>query len=877
MRPRELVLNKDWQLQSSAKVGATGDVVSTPASPAVDWYPITLPATVLGALVDAGVYPDVFAADNLRRIPGQGPFAQNFSNHPMPDDSPFNVPWWYRKEILVPEDAPPYLRLRFDGINYRANVWLNGERIASHDDVAGAYRVFELDVTGKIRRDQLNVLAVDVTAPTACELGITWVDWNPSPPDKNMGLWRDVTLLATGAVALSSSHVTTRLEGHGRAHLTVGGDLINLSDEPQLAVVEGEIDDRPFAKTFELAPRQKRRFEITGDDAPALVIDNPRLWWPRQLGEPALYDLTISVATGGRISDADRFQFGIREVVSELTAQGHTLFRINGEPLLIRGAGWATDLFLRRNPERDRAELEYVKAMNLNTIRFEGMLERNEFLEWCDRDGILVIAGWCCCDCWEKWDKWNDECHSVAPESLRSQVRRTRRHPSLITWWYGSDFPPPPEVERRYLDILDEERWPNPAQSSAANKPTPLTGPSGLKMEGPYEYVPPNYWLEDKVRGGAWGFATEVCPGVAVPPIESIRKMVPDEHLWPIGEMWDFHAGGQEFHTLKRFVDAMTGRYGAPTSAEDFAQWSQVITFEAQRSMFEAYARTKYVATGVIQWMLNNAWPSMIWHLYDHFLRPAGGYFGTRKACEPLHIQYAETDRTVVVANDHRRNYKGLAAQIRVFDLDMTLLFKRTVSVDVEARGRTDVVTLPELPESRAGSGVHFVDLRLFSANGEPLSQNFYWLAKEPDVIDWEKASWIHTPVARHADLTALRQLPSAPVQVTAARVANGDEAVMVEVRNPGDKLAFFVQARLTDDRGADVLPVVWSDNYVSVLPGERTMLRAVIPGHQGLPADVRVEVSGINVPAQVVSPTPTVSHAAFTADETRPVWTGKA
>jgi exo-1,4-beta-D-glucosaminidase len=351
-----------------------------------------------------------------------------------------------------------------------------------------------------------------------------------------------------------------------------------------------------------------------------------------------------------------------------------------------------------------------------------------------------------------------------------------------------------------------------------------------------------------------------------------VKKMVPAEHLWPIDEMWDYHAGGQEFHTLKRFVEAMTGRYGAPTSAEDFAQWAQVITFEAQRAMFEGYARTKYVATGVIQWMLNNAWPSMIWHLYDYFLRAGGGYFGTRKACEPLHIQYAETDRTVVVANEHRRNYRGLAAQIRVFDLDMTLLFKRTVSVDVEARGRTDVIVIPELPTA----AVHFVDLRLFSAGGEPLSQNFYWLAKEPDVIDWEKASWIHTPVARHADLTALRQLASAPVQVSAARVMNGDEAVMVEIKNPGDKLAFFVQARLTDERGDDVLPVVWSDNYVSLLPGDRQMLRAVIPGHQGLPDDVRVEISGINVPTQVVVAAPTVTHAAFSADETRPVWTGK-
>ena len=873
MRPREISINRGWQLQSSTEVAASGDVVSTPTAAGRAWIPIDLPATVLGALVDHGAYPDPFHADNLRQIPGQGPFAQNFSNHPIPDDSPFKVSWWYRKELLVPDDAPPFLRLRFDGINYRASVWLNGERIASDEDLAGAYRVHELDVTGKIRRDQLNVLAVEVSPPAPCELAITWVDWNPSPPDKNMGIWRDVALLATGPVAVSSPHVLSRLEGHGRAHLTVAGDLVNLTDLPQSALVHGEIGERRFAKRFELAPRARRRFEITGDDAPDLVVEQPRLWWPRGLGEPALYDVALAVTVGSDVSDASRFTFGIREVTSELTEKGHALFRINGEPLLIRGAGWATDLFLRRQPERDRAELDYVKAMNLNTIRFEGMLERNEFLEWCDRDGILVIAGWACCDCWEKWDKWNGECHTVAAESLRSQVRRVRRHPSLIAWWYGSDFPPPESVERRYLDVLDEERWPNPSQSSAANKPTQLTGPSGMKMEGPYEYVPPSYWLEDTKRGGAWGFATEVCPGVALPPIESLKKMIPAEHLWPVGEMWDFHAGGQEFHTLKRFLEPLHARYGEPTSAEELAQLSQVMTYEMQRAMFEAYARRKYVATGVIQWMLNNAWPSMIWHLYDWYLRPAGGFFGTRKACEPLHIMYSSPDRTVVVTNDLRRPYRGMTAQVRVFDLDLALVFKRTVAVDVDARGRVDVL---ELPEPWGNSPVHFVDLRLTSPTGEAISNNFYWLAREGDVIDWDKDSWIHTPVSRHADLRALRSLPPVQPVVTAARVANGDEAVMVEVRNPGDRLAFFVQARLMDERGDDILPVVWTDNYVSLLPGDRLLLRATMAGRRPLPAEVHVEISGVNVPRAVVTPTVVSSHPTGTADKSGPIWTGK-
>ncbi|HEX5063613.1 MAG TPA: glycoside hydrolase family 2 TIM barrel-domain containing protein, partial [Kofleriaceae bacterium] len=502
-------IDDNWEMSSSA-VGA--------------WHPCKLPATVLGVLAERGVIADPFLGTNLRELPGCGPPAQNFSNHPMPADSPFAVPWRFRRTFRVPADAGRYLRLRFDGINYRAKVWLNGERLG--EELVGAYRGFELDVTERVVRDGDNKLVVEVTPPTPCDLAITWVDWNPSPPDKNMGIWRDVWLVDTGPVALRAPFVTSRIAADGTcAWLAIEGDLVNLSDEPQRAVVHARIAElgRAVNQVVELAPREERAFKLSADDHDALVVALPRLWWPRFMGEPALYELELDVTTGSNghsaVSDRDRFAFGIREVTSKLTERGHARFEVNGKPLLVRGAGWAPDLLLRRDRARDFAQLQYLKDMNLNCVRFEGMLERAEVLEWCDREGILVIAGWCCCDCWEKWDKWSEQNYRVAAESLRSQIRRVRRHPSMLTWWYGSDFPPPARVERAYLDVLAEERWPNAWQSSAANKPTELTGPSGLKMEGPYEYVPPSYWLEDTARGGAFGFATEISPGVAIPPI----------------------------------------------------------------------------------------------------------------------------------------------------------------------------------------------------------------------------------------------------------------------------------------------------------------------------------------------------------------------
>jgi exo-1,4-beta-D-glucosaminidase len=861
----KISLNRGWTLESSDALVFGGDVLSTPGADTRGWYTTDLPATVLGAQVARGEHggeDGVFVGTALREIPGQGPPAQNFSNHPMPPDSPYAVAWWFRHEFHVPAEAGPHVRLQLDGINYRANVWLNGQRVG--ETLIGAYRVFELDVTDLVDRAGVNVLAIELTAPGPCDLALTWVDWNPSPPDKNMGIWRDVWLAWSGPVALRGPYVATALDGEARANLTVAGDLVNHTDLGQTVTVHAELLGRRVAQRVTLEPREQKRFEIDAAGHPELVVDHPELWWPRFMGEPVLHDVVVEVVTRteATVSDRAAFAFGIREVTSELTADGYALHKVNGKPVLIRGAGWATDLFLRRQPERDLAQLEYVKALNLNTIRFEGMLERADILEWCDREGMLVIAGWCCCDCWEKWDQWKEENHAVGAASLASQLARVRRHPSMLSWWYGSDFPPPARVEAAYQGVIKDAGWPAAVASSAANKPTELSGKSGLKMEGPYEYVPPGYWYEDVLRGGAWGFATEISPGAAIPPIESIKKMIPEEHLWPIDSVWSFHAGGQEFHTVHRFVDALTARYGACSDVEDLARWSQVVTYEGQRAMFEAYTRNKYKATGVVQWMLNNAWPSMIWHLHDYFLRPGGGWAGTQKACEPLHVMYGYDDRGVVVTNQHGVGFSGLVVKARVLGLDPATsqrpwVFERVVvDVDVAADDKTAVMTLPP-PEHP----VTFVDLRLETADERLISSNAYWLPATPDVIDYDKAYWLHTPTAQHADLSALRALPPTEIVVRARRDGG---AVDVELSNVTDRLAFFVQLRLADASGDDVLPIVWSDNYVSLLPGDARSLRASAPGDGALPRDVVVEARGLN--------TATVQVAVEPSDEGRQV-----
>lgn len=846
-------LNEAWALRSAAEDTRSGETLSTLDASTEGWLPVDLPTTVLGALVDDGRFGDPFFGDQFKQIPGQGPHAQNFSNHEMPEGSPFAKPWWFRKEFQVDADAPAYLGLQLDGINYRANVWLNGQLVASSDQIVGSYCDHEIDLSEQLLRGKRNALAIEVIPPLPCDLAISWVDWNPSPPDKNTGLWRDVWLRRHGPAGLRDPYVITQLDEQGRAAVTIAVDVLNATDDPQSVDVKASLGNRHTEKRVCLAPKERRRVTIDPSDDPQLLIAQPELWWPRGLGEAKLHELTVEAVVEGQLSDRTVQHVGLREITTELTELEHALFRVNGKPLLIKGAGWATDLFLRRQPERDWAQLHYVKAMNLNTIRFEGMLERGDFLEQCDRDGLLVIAGWCCCDCWEKWDEWSGESHVVALGSFRSQLRRVRRHPSMMTWWYGSDFPPPEHVERAYLEILQEEGWPNVTQSSAANKPTSLTGPSGVKMEGPYDYVPPSYWLEDKNRGGGFGFATEICPGPAIPPIESLRKMLPEENLWPIDAMWNHHAGGQEFHQVDHFARAVEGRYGAVDDVDTFAELSQLLSYDTQRAMFEAYVKNRHdgqsgAATGVIQWMLNNAWPSLIWHLYDYYLRPAGSFFGTQKACAPLHVLYAYDDRSVRVSNDGLQARMGLTLQARILSLDGQVLYNETRKVDVPPHATATATVLAN------DTGRHepvFIVLELYDEQAELVQDNVYALPAKLDVLDHAKHSWIHTPVVEHADLRALRKMSSASIDLGLNREPSsrvGETQIRVELHNPTDQLAFFIQLRACNQHGEDVLPAIWSDNYISIPPkASRTVtLRLPIPEQQQ--NVIRVEARGLNI-----------------------------
>ena len=844
-------LHKDWRVQSACEVKAKGEEVSRVGFDAGGWHKAEVPATVVGALIGDKTYPDPNYGTKLRDLPGMNYSAKGlFANQDFPKGSPFACAWWFRTEFSVAEgDAGKNQWLNFLGINYRANIWVNGQKIANADEVAGTYRSYEFDVTKVLAPGKANALAVEISAPRKNDLGITWVDWNPTPPDKNMGIWKEVFLAASGPVTLRNPFVASRVSGDLRsAALTVEADVRNASNAGVRGTLRADLAGVTAIQEVTLGPGEMKTVRFKPDEISLLNVSNPRLWWPYTMGEPYLYEAKLTFETDGKISDAASTRFGVRTVTAEVNSDGHLLFKINGRNILIRGAAWAPDLFSRWSSERLDADLSYVRDMGMNAIRLEGRLDREELYEKADRLGILVMPGWTCCDAWEKWSNWKDEQHKIAGESLKSQMRILRKHPSVFVWLNGSDNPPPAVVEKADLAIEKELDWPNPIVSSASETATTVTGKSGVKMTGPYEYVPPVYWLADQHFGGAHGYNTETSPGPAIPPRESLEKFIPKEHLWPIDEVWNYHAGGARFTNVNIFTDGLERRYGPATSLDDYLRKAQAMSYDGERAMFEAYARNKYRSTGVIQWMLNNGWPSLIWHLYDYYLVPAGGYFGTKKACEPVHVQYSYDDNSVSVINGTYEALKGMHVIAKVYNVDALEKASKEVTLEL---GADSSVKAFDLPRISGLTPTYFLRLQLHDAGGKLASDNFYWLSTKLDTLAWDKrADTVYTPQKEFADLTGLATLPSATVEANARRGLSEGTA-RVRVKNAGKGVAFMVHLRVTDGKGGDDLtPVYWEDNYFSLLPGEWREISVRYNAAALNGKDAVVELDGFNVSA---------------------------
>jgi len=838
-----------WQIQSSSKAPESGAEVSAAGFSTKGWYPVSGRATVMAGLLENGKYENVFYSDNLRA-----------AAEPESSGVAFVVPWWYRTEFTVAEGAQRTL-LRINGMIPSADVWLNGNLVADKSIVAGAYPVHEIDVTRWVHAGN-NILALRVhPGDPRTDLTIGWVDWNPTPPDNNMGPWRGVDIVQKGPVEIRFPHVSSALSlpDLARAALTVKTEVRNLDSSAHDATINGVVAGVSLQRTIHLAAGETQTVSFSTS------VNHPKVWWPVGMGEHPLYRLEMSATVDGAISDQANTSFGIRSVTSHLTKQGYIQFVINGKPVLIRGGGWAPDMFLRDDPKRMEAEFSYVRNLGLNTIRSEGKLENERFYDLADRDGIMILAGWECCDKWESAAKtggepWDAADMKVAAASMESEARLLRNHPSVIGFLIGSDNAPPPAISKMYVDTLRAEDWSLPIVSAAVPQGTAETGPSGMKMDGPYSWVPPTYWYADKL-GGAFGFDSEVSAGASIPLLDDLTRMLSPqelEALWKYPDLRQYHASAawSVFAKITPFNTALARRYGEPKSIQDFVAKAQLENYDNVRAQFEAFNARMDAAnpsTGVIYWMLNNAWPSLHWHLYDYFLNPAGAYFGAKVANEPVHIQYSYDTRAIVLVNHTLTREHGLRATIRVHNLDGTVPYERHLQGIDLAGNSTRQLTM--LPAPVGVSPTYFIELELTSADGKTVSRNVYWLSTQTDELDWAHSNWYLTPVTRYAELTPLQSLPTATSEIQATVRHDGTEdvaTVTLKVPPSSKTVALFQHVLIKRTAGgAPVAPILWSDNDITLWPGESVTLTAhfAAPGGE-TPV---VEVSGWNVPTQSI------------------------
>ncbi|NVO21262.1 MAG: beta galactosidase jelly roll domain-containing protein [Bacteroidetes bacterium] len=848
LKPGNIELKKGWSLQQSGKIKGEGASISSPGISTKGWYSAEVPGTVMGNLTRNGLYHDIFMGKNYQDI----------------DKTPFDDSWWYRKEFRINEKyQEEQVILRFDGLNYYANIWLNGKQIASSDSIFGPFRRYELNVTSLVRKG-INVLAVEVSKAKPGDFNIGFVDWNPRPTDENMGIWRGVYLETTGPVILENNHVqpSLNIQTLKEADLTISTEIHNLSPKKRNCLLKGKIGKIEFSFPVNLKPLETRIISLDPSNIPALKILNPRIWWCNNLGTPELYHLELSLLTNEQLSDQRSVTFGIRDIQSYVNEHGYKGFKLNGKEVLIKGAGWADDIFLRDSSASLEIQVQYVKHMNLNTIRFEGFWgNSSEIYDLCDKYGILAMVGWSCH--WE-WDEYlgkacdefggiqSKEDMGLAINSFRDQLLWLRNHPSIFVWFVGSDKCPRPELEKQYAGMISslDNR---PYLSAASTRKSEVSGPTGVKMNGPYEYVAPNYWYTDTINGGAFGFNTETGPGPQVPVLESVRKMIPADKLWPLNDTWNYHCthSKQAFNTMNVFNDALTARYGKPASLDDYLVKSDMQGYEALKAMFEAFRSRIPKTTGIIQWMLNSAWPSLFWQLYDYNLLPTSAYYAAKKANEPIQLVYDYGSGEIYLVNESPLHAEGDG----VVKASMTWLNAQSHEIirkDVDVALRYNTSSLIYKPGFIKGAS--FLSLVITDKTGKRISDNFYWLSDKKDEYAWDKTFWAYTPMKDYADYSALSSMPAAKLGTSCKKSLKGKEQVLdVQLENPGSNVAFFCHLELKNDKGELIYPLFWDDNFFSLMPGEKRSIKCLVPQGSLKGSEPRLTISGWNISNQKI------------------------
>ena len=880
-----------WRLKSSTQVTPLGNVLSLPTYQTHDWYQATVPTSVLGALVKAGVYPDPHfdlndlkipdASDNLNKRLGLSKYSyiKGVAN-------PFKDPYWFRTTFLVPAHQKGRRTwLNFDGINYRADVWVNGKQVADHKNMAGMFLRFKYDITPFVAVGKENAVAVkiyqvdNVGTPSPGYLfqpfgqargqgqeifrDVTlkfMAGWDCSPVvrDRNMGIYQNVYLTYTDDVKIEHPYIVTDLQlpDTTNAYLTVSAELRNAGTAVCRGVLRGTIDlekeidfctykkQMPgtmptvvFERAVEIPAGQTITVAFTPKDYVQLHIRNPHLWWPNGYGMQYLHKLKLTFEMNGKVSDEQTTTFGIRKITSTLKerdGEHGRIFWVNGKRIFSRGGFIQPDMLLDMNRKRMYDEARLLALAGVNMIANEDMPSPpEEVMETYDKYGLLMWEVFF--QCWTSYPGTetfkNPTDTKLALRNMYDVVKRYRNHPSLVLWCMQIETIIREELYvplREYIRQNDPTR-PVIATSSHGwdvDKETPYIKPdlpTGMTDENApdYTWYPHPYYYNKVLEVKDQMFRNEM--GVpAVSTLASMKKYIyrlgkgektayyPLDSVWAYHDAWDSICCPPESYAYKPYDEAIRREFGQPQSAEDYIRWAQYVNAGSYRAMYEAANHRMWdITTGVMLWKLNATWPQVLWQIYDWFLNPNAGYFYAKKALEPLHIQMNEHNRMVAVINTMHRSHEKLTADVRLYDFNMNIVWQQQQPLSIGEDCYKELFTLPRPKEI---TPVYYARLLLKDGNGKVVSENFYWLSADGK-----------------NDFRAITQMPKVDLQLTSTTTTKDNDIVMrIKVKNSTNRLAFMHRLMITKgDSEDEVLPTFWTDNFLTIFPGEEREVMA--------------------------------------------------
>jgi exo-1,4-beta-D-glucosaminidase len=901
-----------WTVQSSAIATQSGAQISTPGFNTSTWLPVAnddagAPGTEIEALAQNGRCPNDTALQPVNQSSG-GPNSVFFSNNMQlcygfmskigPDTvSQFNVPWWWRTDFTPNLASGQTATLIVNGVIGSANVWVNGSQVATSATVTGAYTRFTFNISSLVVPGT-NSLAIQVNPNDPTTLFTTDnVDWTQIPPDNNTGIQFPVQLQTDGALAVGNSHVNqSDAADLSSAALTVKTDVTNFTASSQTGTVTATItppnSGTPItvSQSVTVPANTTQTVSFAPANFPSLTIANPQVWWPYQIGAQPLYTLATKVAQGATTDNTTTETFGIRTVTSFLTGSnaiepsGTRAFKINGVPIVIRGGGFDPNLFLHYSAADTAKQIALMKTMGVNTIRLEGHIMPADFFEQLDAAGILVNGGFQCCDAWEVGGTLSQAQLNVLQNSAQTIGTNLRNHPSVFSFQWSDNQPTSQQESVSITGFQAADFYPQtPLIASAEYKSTATLGPAGEK-EGPYDWVPPNYWYDtthlgsDSTvtnAGAAWGFDSEESAGNTIPTIDSMNRFMSASdlsNLWQTPKFNQFHTNyeprcksGYSFGTLCHFDTALSSRYGAWSSLNQYVEEAQAQNYESVRSQFEAFIdhanNTPLPSTGTIYWQMNKGWPSLLWQIYNSDGDQAGSYFGAQEANRTLHAIYALDTGKVTLDNLSNTTQSGLSVEAKVYNLAGTLLNDQTSgSISLASQQVMTNVLTPVVPTSPVQ--VYFVEL-ILKQNGNFVDRNVYWLSTQPDVVNWTKTlGQPQGTESTFANLTSLQTLPQTSVTATATTVnqpgPNGaDRATTVTLTNTSSStVAFLLRAdirrgtaggqELSGDN--ELQSSIWQNNDITLFPGESQTLTVTWNSADLQGATAVVSISGWNL-----------------------------